>query len=798
MTESTQAHTPAQGQTFQKLRETLKALPVYGIVDDVIKDVVGGNVTVVAARTGSGKSMILPGALADATGEQVVVLVPRRFLTTDAACNVAELSGTALGKEVGFAIGQVNGEKSMHSADTKVLYCTYGYALRSGLINKARTIVLDEVHEGDEHISLARAVLYERKKTDPKLRILEMSATVNARAQAAFWQGVAPTEIHEASGSEHACDMVHESTMRAGDQSRPIEEVAVNLLQDGRKGIAVFRGGIKEVENSVLRIKELLKLLDIPNVEVVGVHSGTPSDERRAARLAPKAGWRKIIVGTNVIESGVNLRWVDAGVSDGVRKLPHHRDDTGADALVADDLSQSGLTQQLGRINRDPQATGFERGVFVLHAKNGFDSRIRQNSPAIERESLVGPAFNAACLGYDPTALQWDVTPAHARYLPERLEQAKQELMRLELVDEQWGLTKEGQFVNRLPLSPQASAMLIEARALDEKHLQRRETPCVLRDAVILAVLADNPDFKRNTKRPHGCDRERNSDVIDAMNAYRNVYIKAVKQGVLEKVLKASDETALANATPAELYTLRQNRMALEKLCEPDNVSVNGFIHTAQLVEEVNKRLGETLRKEKLAIVLTPPVAGEEYNAARYDELKRCVLNGSVNQMFQVEHDGGLRDLLRDYGKNRSDSGALFKADKIADSSIIKQAAEGVLISGNLREVKADASAKNKTKPTNGTDSHTPLLVVSNATVIPSPVLLEWKKGREERGRPVVNGEVSGNFFEGQYAEKVTFEMPVTRAVQHAASDTGGKKNWSANMQNGHSKGNKGNANHRW
>ena len=120
---------------FQRLRDRLQALPVFGIIADVIRDVLEGNVTVVAARTGSGKSMMLPSALADATGEQVVVMVPRRFLATDAACNVAELSGATLGHEVGFALGQVNGEKSLHTPATKLLFCTYGYALRSGLIN---------------------------------------------------------------------------------------------------------------------------------------------------------------------------------------------------------------------------------------------------------------------------------------------------------------------------------------------------------------------------------------------------------------------------------------------------------------------------------------------------------------------------------------------------------------------------------------------------------------------------------------------------------------------------------------
>ena len=280
---------------FQALRDTLKALPVYGIIDDVIRDVSAGHVTVVAASTGSGKSMLLPSALADVVEEQVVVLVPRRFLATDAAYNVAELSNIPIGEQVGYALGQMDGESSQRSAQTRLLYCTYGYALSSGLINKARLLVLDEVHEADEYISLTRAILRERKAKNPDLRILEMSATVDAPAQARYWESIAKTAVHVVEGQTLACDHVHEFPMLAGDAGRSIEEIAISLLEQGRKGIVVFRPGVKEVEASVAEIKEKLAKLGLRDVETDGIHGGTPSDERRAARKAPAPGGRKIL-----------------------------------------------------------------------------------------------------------------------------------------------------------------------------------------------------------------------------------------------------------------------------------------------------------------------------------------------------------------------------------------------------------------------------------------------------------------------------------------------------------------------
>ena len=673
----------------------------------------------------------------------------------------------------------------------------------------AHTIVLDEVHEGDEHISLARAVLHQRKKQDPHLRILEMSATVNAHAQAAYWADIATTSIHHAQGSAHPCELTHESPMRAGNKDRSIEQVVIGLLEgegsvrqriavpvpdaaeatrdeferlldeqehrgksNGSNGIAVFRGGVKEVENTVKELKRLLNSAGIAQVEVVGIHSGTPSDERRAARKAPKEGWRKIIVGTNVIESGVNLLWVDAGVSDGVRKVPHHRDDTGADTLVEEDLPQAGVLQQMGRINRNPERTGFEQGIFILHAKNNFEQRRKQSGPAIERESMLAPAFHAASLGYDPTQLKWDISPAYATELPQRLEQARQDLMRLELIHDDWTLTRDGAFINRLPLSPEAGAMLNEARLLDEQRLRNHEQARVLRDAVIIAAISEARMLKADSKDSHHADQHGTSDLLDAMNAFRAITGQAGQQGIVPGVVYASNEAAIAVASTDDLEQLSVQREQLQAICATYNMNVNGFIQVAQLVEEINNRLNK-----QPGITITPPAADEKYDAARYDALKRCILNGRVNQLFQFEH-GGVRDLLRDHGSNTRDNGLPFNGYEVAESSIVNSRSPyGTLVAGNLREVmpkrprgREEKDARHPAKK-HTAHANEPLLVLSSATVIPPAIFTAWARDRAARYQAVVShahlspdGKLHAN-----YAGKARFELTLPHEAKRDA-----------------------------
>ena len=735
---------------FSLLREKLQDLPVHKIIDPVVKDVLAGNVTIVTASTGSGKSMILPGALADACDHQIVVLEPRRFLAFDSAFNVAELAGLKIGEEVGYALGQINGERSQHSDKTRLLYCTYGFALSSETINTANLLVRDEVHEKDEYMSLVGAILFERKKADPSLCIADMSATILAELQARYWRGVANTRVHAVEGKALDCDIVYESTMAGKNKGRTAEEIAVSLLEEGRKGIVVFRPGVREVENTVLEIQDRLTWNGVRDVEVVGVHGGSTYDEHAAARRAPGAGKRKVIVGTNVIESGVNLRWLDAGISDGYRKIPYHRDDTGADALIRQDLPQAGLLQQIGRVNRDPAATGFSRGLFILHSQNTFEARDAQNGPAIERECLNRIAFYAASLGYNPTKLTWDITSAqHAEALPARLEQAKQELMRLQLVYDDWTLTENGKFITHLPVSPESGALLCEAKKLDEQRMRAKKPPRVVRDAVIIAAIAESHGLRKNSKSGFKSGQNFPSDLLEDLSAFCALRKEAVAQEVL-----AAPDAVLASASADELVAMQQKRAELGAMCLKQNVSLNGFMEVARLSDEIAGRLCQ----DHTGIRIDARGEEDTYDSKRIGELQRCILNANVNRLFIYENEG-LRDLLRDFGGRKNKSGQPFNGYELSRSSCVPPPEEETLMVGGLREVGTDKSWL------------PPLLVLTGVTAVPPEVFIAWAATRAENYQPIVSeGLLIADRLNAKYAGNAKFEISVPPKAHALAS----------------------------
>ena len=99
----------------------------------------------IEAPTGSGKSLFIPYFLSKHCKGRVVVLQPRRIAALALAQFSAKLHGEPCGKTVGYQFRQ----DSCKSADTRILFQTYGNFLQELLHGKldADWIVFDEYHE---------------------------------------------------------------------------------------------------------------------------------------------------------------------------------------------------------------------------------------------------------------------------------------------------------------------------------------------------------------------------------------------------------------------------------------------------------------------------------------------------------------------------------------------------------------------------------------------------------------------------------------------------------------------------
>lgn len=124
-------------------------LPVAAALPRLLAALTHDRAAVLVAPPGSGKTTLVPPALADtpaASAGRVVVAEPRRVAARAAARRIAELIGSTVGDEVGFT---VRGD-SMVGPATRIEVVTTGVLVqrlqRDPELPGVSAIVLDECH----------------------------------------------------------------------------------------------------------------------------------------------------------------------------------------------------------------------------------------------------------------------------------------------------------------------------------------------------------------------------------------------------------------------------------------------------------------------------------------------------------------------------------------------------------------------------------------------------------------------------------------------------------------------------
>lgn len=181
----------------------------------------------------------------------IAVTQPRRVAAMTVARRVAEEQGVALGGRVGYAVRF--DEKT--SAATRLKFLTDGMLLREAMadrdLRKYAVVVLDEAHERTVHtdalFALVKQLVLRRATTAHPLRVVVMSATLEATAMARYF-GCAGPPLYIA-GRTFPVDVRYAQT----PQPDYVEAAVVTALQIHRSApvpgdILLFLTGQEEIE----------------------------------------------------------------------------------------------------------------------------------------------------------------------------------------------------------------------------------------------------------------------------------------------------------------------------------------------------------------------------------------------------------------------------------------------------------------------------------------------------------------------------------------------------------------------
>ncbi|MCG6924739.1 MAG: ATP-dependent helicase HrpB [Acidobacteria bacterium] len=404
-------------------------LPIDGYVPGVTELLRDRRGAVLVAPPGAGKTTRVPPALV--SDGPVFLLQPRRVAARSIARRIAWEQGWTVGREVGW---HVRFEREF-SPQTRLLVATEGILtgrLQSDpLLSGYRTVVLDEFHERSVHADLAVAFLREALEARDDLRVLVMSATLEATAVAEYLGGVPVVEVP---GRPYPVEVEHAPGLT------PAEGVRQALDRDGGH-VLCFLPGAAEIRSAQKDLQGLG-----PEVTVLPLHGALDAQGQDAA-LAP-TGSRKVILATNIAETSLTVDGVTVVVDSGWHKVLRFDAARGIDRLVLERIPLDSAEQRAGRAGR----TGPGRALRLWDPRQ----RLRPHrEPEVHRADLVAPVLEVLAWGAEPERFRWFEPPSE-----ERVRTAVGLL-------EQLGATKGGRLTDlgealrRLPLHPRLGRVLL-------------------------------------------------------------------------------------------------------------------------------------------------------------------------------------------------------------------------------------------------------------------------------------------------------------------------------------------------
>ncbi|MEU8662043.1 DEAD/DEAH box helicase, partial [Actinoplanes philippinensis] len=376
---------------------SLPDLPVRPVLPEVTATLAGAGAAVLVAPPGTGKTTLVPLALAE-TGSRVIVAEPRRVAARAAARRMATLLGERTGQRVGYA---VRGERQV-SRDTVVEVVTTGLLVRrlqaDPELAGVTTVILDECHERHLDSDLALAFLVEvRAALRPDLRVLATSATADAeRLAAVLGEAGRPSPIVTAHARHHPVEVIWAPP--AGPVTPPhglrvdprlLDHVAATTrraLAEGDGDVLVFLPGAGEIATVAARLGGL----DADVVSLHGRQTGAAQDA--ALRAGPR---RRVVLATAVAESSLTVPGVRAVVDAGLSRVPRMDHSRGLGALATVAVSRSSAEQRAGRAGREAPGRVYRCWPAALH-----DRLPAQPEPEIGAADLTGFALDLALWGH--------------------------------------------------------------------------------------------------------------------------------------------------------------------------------------------------------------------------------------------------------------------------------------------------------------------------------------------------------------------------------------------------------------
>ena len=425
-------------------------------------------ILVFVGETGSGKTTQIPqyvlyDELPHLNRKMVACTQPRRVAAMSVAQRVADELDVNLGEEVGYSIRF----EDKTSPNTILKYMTDGMLLREAMhdhdMSRYSCIILDEAHERTLATDILMALLKQVAKRRPDLKIIVMSATLDAQK---FQRYFYDAPLLPVPGRTHPVEIFYTPEPEKDYVEAAIRTVLQIHAAEDEGDILLFLTGEEEIEDTCrkisLEVDEMIRETDCGPMKVYALY-GTlpPHQQQKIFEPAPgpfrKGGrpGRKCIISTNIAETSLTIDGIVYVVDPGFSKQKIYNPRIRVESLLVSAISRASAQQRAGRAGRTKPGK-----CFRLYTEKAFkEELIPQTYPEILRSNLSNTVLELKKLGVEDL-VHFDLMDPPA---PETMMRALEELNYLACLDDEGELTHLGSLASEFPLDPTLAVMLIHS-----------------------------------------------------------------------------------------------------------------------------------------------------------------------------------------------------------------------------------------------------------------------------------------------------------------------------------------------
>ncbi len=429
--------------------KALASLAIHASLDEIRSTLAHGS-AVLCAPPGSGKSTGVPLALLHESwlgDKKIIMLEPRRLAARAAAARMSAL----LGQETGGTVGYTIRFDRRISPFTRIEVVTEGILTRriqqDPELADIGLVIFDEFHERSLHADLALALCLELCSLRDDLRLLVMSATLDADPIATLLGGVPVITGH---GQSFPVEIEYLNKEPAGRIAETTVQGIRQVLEKKNGDILAFLPGAGEIKQA----SAALTGAGGKDILIQPLYGNLSQQEQDRAILPDPLGRRRVVLATSIAETSLTIDGILNVVDSGWSRLPRFRPASGMSGLDTVRVSRAAARQRTGRAGR--VAPGFCLRLWTLHQHHGL---VPFHPPEICAADLASLLLELALWGVaDPLELRWlDPPPASA------LSAARAQLTSLHALDETGGITPTGRQLAGFPIHPRLAHMLVMA-----------------------------------------------------------------------------------------------------------------------------------------------------------------------------------------------------------------------------------------------------------------------------------------------------------------------------------------------